>query len=84
MESLIASTSNLEINSEDVAEMKMVNQGSSETSSIGEDNFKESNNARSEAVQIEYNEIDEHNLNENKAFIVDKTASYDSLNEGKF
>ena len=84
MQSLIESPTNLEMNSEDVTEIKIVNVRSSDMSSSGKENINDSNNAKSEAIQIEFNEIDEDVLNENKASVVDKTASYDSMNEGKF
>ena len=84
MQSLIESPTNLEMNSEDVTKIKIVNVRSSDMSSSIKGNIKDSNNARSEAIQMEFNEIDEDVLNENKASVVDKTASYDSMNEGIF
>ena len=84
MQSLIESPTNLEMNSEDVTEIKIVNVRSSDMSSSGKENINDSNNAKSEAIQIEFNEIDDDVLNENRASVVNKTASYDSMNEGKF
>ena len=84
MQSLIESPTNLEMNSEDVTEIKIVNVRSSHMSSSGKDNINDSNNAKSEAIQMEFNEIDEDILNENKTSIFDKTANYDSMEGGKF